>query len=74
MPLSLAVLRAKAEQIGNSLDITALSASNGYLLRWAHRHGLFNAALHGSCAPASVEEEAARMTVIRRHPMGVDPD
>lgn len=74
VPLSLGVLRAKAEQIATSLGISAFCASNGFLKNWARRHNLVNVALLGSGASANVQEAAARMADIRRQLAGVDPD
>lgn len=74
VPLSLAILRSNALQIASAQGVTNFSASNGYLLNWARRHGWASVALHGCGASANVEEAAARMADIRRQLAGVDPD
>jgi len=72
--LSLAILRKKALQVGEHVGITDFAASNGFIQRWASRHGLVNASLHGSGASASVEEAAERMAAIRQQLEVVDVD
>jgi len=74
VPLSLAILRQKALQVAEHLGITDFAASNGFIQRWASRHGLEDVALHGSGASANVEEGAARMAAIRQQLKGVDVD
>jgi len=74
VPLSLAILRQKALQVAEHLCITDFAASNGFIQRWASRHGLVNVALHGSGASANVEEAAERMAAIRQQHEGVDVD
>lgn len=74
VPMSLAILRSKALRIAASLETTNCTASNGFLQNWARRHGIFNVALHGWRAFASIAEAAARMDEIRRQLAGVDPD
>jgi len=72
--LSLASLRQKALQVAEHLGITDFAASNGFIQRWAARHGLLNNALHGSGASANVEEAAERMGAIRQQLEGVAGD
>jgi len=74
IPTSLAILRRKALHIATDLGITNFTASNGYLQRWARRHGLVNVALHGCGASSNIPEAAARMKQIRRQLAAVDPD
>jgi len=72
VPLSLAILRQKALQVAEHLGITDFAASNGFIQRWAPRHGLVSLALHGSGASANVEEADERMAAIRQQFEGVD--
>jgi len=74
VPLSLAILRQKDLQVAEHFGITDFAASNGFIKRWASRHGLVNVALHGSGASANVEEAAERMAAIRQQLEGVDVD
>jgi len=74
VPLSLAILRAKTVQIAEHLGVTDFAASNGFIQRWARRHGLSNVALHECGASANVEEAAARMAAIWQQLESVDLD
>lgn len=74
VPLSLAVLRAKTEQIATSLSVTAFSASNGLLKNWAGRRSRRTTPVNCHVDQVNVEEAAARLADIRRQLEGVDPD
>jgi len=74
VPLPLANLLQKALQVAEHHGITDFAASNGFIQRWASRHGLMNVALHCSGASANVEEAAGCMAAIRHQLEGVDVD
>jgi len=74
MPISLSVLWTKALQIADDLNLTTISASNGFLQNWACRHDYVNVALHEAGSSAAVEEAAGHMARIREQQAGVAPD
>jgi len=74
MPISLSVLRTKALQIADDLNLTTFSASNGFLQNRARRHDYVNVVLHGAGSTAAVEEAAWLMSRIREQLAGVAPD
>lgn len=74
VPLSLAILRAKALQIAASIGVTNFSGSNGFIRNWARRQEWISVALQECGAFANVEEAAARMAKTRRQLKGIDPD
>jgi len=58
MKISLSVLRTKALQIADDLNLTTFSASNGFLHKWGRRLDDVNFALHVVGSSAAVEEAA----------------
>jgi len=60
VPLTMAVLRQRAEEIAANLGVTGFSASAGFVRRWAKRHTLVNISLWGTGGSAAADVEALR--------------
>jgi len=60
VPLTMAVLRQRAEEIAANLGVIGFSASAGFVRRWAKRHNLVNISLWGTGASAAAAVEALR--------------
>jgi len=76
VPLTMAVLRQRAEEIAANLGVTGFSASAGFVRRWAERHNLVNISLWGTgaSAAADVESSQQRMAEIRTQLEAYDPE
>ena len=76
VPLTMAVLRQRAEEIAANLGVTGFSASAGFVRRWAKRHNLVNISLWGTggSAAADVEASRQRMEEIRVQLEAFDPE
>jgi len=60
VPLTMEVLRQRAEEIAASLGVIGFSASAGFVRRWAKRHNLVNISLWGTGGSAAADVEASR--------------
>jgi len=76
VPRTMAVLRARAEEIAAHLGVANFSASTGFIRRWATRHNLVNFSLWGTGGSAAAEVEASkqRMVEIREDLSAYDPE
>jgi len=60
VPLTMEVLRQRAEEIAASLGATGFSASAGFVLRWAKRLNIVHISLWGTGGSAAADLEASR--------------
>jgi len=76
LPVTLAVLEAKAAEIAAELGVTGFKASTGFVQKWAQRHSLRNVALwgQGGSAIEAARQGEERMAEIRRELAKYDPD
>jgi len=63
VPITMTVLRQRAEEFAASLGVTGFSASAGFVLRWAKRHNLVNISLWGTGGSVAV---LGTTTLVRR--------
>jgi len=67
VPLTMAVLRQRAEEIATNLGVTGFSASAGFVRRWAERHNRVIISLWrmGATAAADMDSSQQRTVEIR---------
>jgi len=67
VPLTMAVMRRRAEEIVVNLGVTGISVSSSFVRLWAKRHNLVNISIlsSGGSAAADVESSWKRMEEIR---------
>jgi len=64
VPQTMAVLRARAEEIAAHLGVANFSASAGFIRRWAKRHNLVNVSLWGAGGSAAADVEPSKQRVV----------
>lgn len=75
MPLSRLALSVKARELAQRhYPGQDFSASNGFIDRWARRHGVRSIHLHGSGGGVDIVEGETRMAELRAKMVGLDPD
>jgi len=76
VPLTMEMLRPRAEEIAANLGVTGVLASAGFVRQWAERHNLVNISLRGTgaSAAADVESSRQRMAEIRTQLEDYDPE
>ena len=75
MPLSRLALSVKARELAQRhYPGQDFSASNGFIDRWARRHGVRSIHLHGSGGGVDIVEGETSMAELRAKMVGLDPD